>query len=146
MDNESNDGNSKKQNGKKQVTLKDVADHVGLTPGTISAVLNNAAASQRIPQTTRDRIMAAARELNYQPNALARALRTGRALVSDPGQLANDRGALVIVGADQFLGRAIHAIQQAGLRVPDDLTVVGYDSFPVAALVNSVAAAEPKPT
>ena len=147
MDNESNDGNSKKQNGKKQVTLKDVADHVGLTPGTISAVLNNAAASQRIPQTTRDRIMAAARELNYQPNALARALRTGRALVSsDPGQLANDRGALVIVGADQFLGRAIHAIQQAGLRVPDDLTVVGYDGFPVAALGNSMAAAEPKPT
>jgi DNA-binding LacI/PurR family transcriptional regulator len=147
MDNESNNGNSKTQNCRKQVTLKDVADHVGLTPGTISAVLNNTAASHRIPQKTRDRILAAARELNYQPNALARALRTGRSLVtSDSGLLANDRGALVIVGADQFLGRAIHAIQQAGLRVPDDLTVVGYDGFPVAALSNSVAAAEPKPT
>src|SRR5258708_19973733 len=90
MDNDNSNRNYKKQNGKKQVTLRDVADHVGLTPGTISAVLNNTPAAHRIPQITRDRILAAARELNYQPNALARALRTGRALVtSDSGQLPN---------------------------------------------------------
>src|SRR5947207_485412 len=55
-----------KQEGR--VTLRTVADHVGFTPGTISAVLNETKASQRIPQPTKDRIFAAARELNYQPN------------------------------------------------------------------------------
>ena len=49
-----------KENG--AVTLKEVAKHVGLTPGTVSAVLNNSAASRSIPETTRQRILAAARE------------------------------------------------------------------------------------
>ena len=65
-----------------RATLKTVADHVGLTAGTISAVLNNSRAADRIPQGTRDRIFAAARELNYQPNPLARALRTGSVLAN----------------------------------------------------------------
>jgi len=60
-----------------RVTLKTIADYLGLTPGTISAVLNNTRAADRIPQRTRDRVIVAARELNYSPNPLARALRTG---------------------------------------------------------------------
>jgi len=65
-----------KENG--AVTLKEVAKHVGLTPGTVSAVLNNSAASRSIPETTRQRILAAARELKYRPNMLARSLRVQR--------------------------------------------------------------------
>ena len=102
-----------------RVTLKTIAEKVGLTPGTISAVLNNTRAAERIPQHTRDRVIAAAREMNYQPNPLARALRTGhRTSNSHAGEFSAARGALVIVGTDQF-ERALTAIQQAGLRVPD---------------------------
>jgi len=117
---------------KNRVTLKTVADHLGLTPGTISAVLNNTRGALRIPQTTRDRITAAARELNYQPNPLARALRTGHAPRTrasfDSGAT---RGALVIMDSENFL-LAISAIEQAGLRVPDDVSVVEFDSKPAA--------------
>jgi DNA-binding LacI/PurR family transcriptional regulator len=60
------------------ITLKSVAKHLGLTPGTVSAVLNNSAASRSIPEHTRKRILAAARELNYRPNFLARSLRVRR--------------------------------------------------------------------
>jgi DNA-binding LacI/PurR family transcriptional regulator len=60
------------------VTLKAVAQHLGLTPGTVSAVLNNSAAARSIPEHTRKRILAAARELNYRPNFLARSLRVQR--------------------------------------------------------------------
>jgi DNA-binding LacI/PurR family transcriptional regulator len=66
-----------KQNGT-VVTLKSVAQHLGLTPGTVSAVLNNTKAARTIPETTRKRIIEAARELNYQPNFLARSLRVKR--------------------------------------------------------------------
>ena len=118
-----------------RVTLRTVADHTGLTPGTISAVLNNAPGARRIPQTTRDRILAAARELKYQPNPLARALRTGQVMSAstDVQEFGNTRGALVIMDADHFL-LAMNAIQQAGLRVPDDVSIVEFDSFPAAAM------------
>jgi DNA-binding LacI/PurR family transcriptional regulator len=63
----------------KPVSLKQVAEHLGLNPATVSVVLNNVP-GRSIPQATRDRIKAAAREMNYQPNLLARSLRSRRTL------------------------------------------------------------------
>jgi transcriptional regulator with XRE-family HTH domain len=60
------------------VSLRTVADRVGLAPCSVSAVLNNTAAALAIPQRTKDRIFRAARELNYRPNFWARSLRTRR--------------------------------------------------------------------
>ncbi|HXU15524.1 MAG TPA: LacI family DNA-binding transcriptional regulator [Terriglobales bacterium] len=117
---------------KTRVTLKTIADYVGLTPGTISAVLNNTPAADRIPQSTRDRVTAAARELNYSPNPLARALRTGGSTLHQVGaEPAKARGALVIAGRDQF-ERALNAIYEAGLRIPDDVSIVDLIEVPEA--------------
>jgi LacI family transcriptional regulator len=55
-----------------------VADRVGLTKGTCSAVLNKTAASHSVPAHTQERILAAARELNYRPSFHARNLATKR--------------------------------------------------------------------
>ena len=63
----------------KPVTLKQLAAHLGLNPATVSVVLNDVA-GRSIPQVTRDRIKAAAKEMNYQPSLLARALRNRRTL------------------------------------------------------------------
>ena len=60
------------------VTLKSVAASVGLSPGTVSAVLNNAPSSKHIPKATRERIFAAARKLDYRPNFFAQTLRKQR--------------------------------------------------------------------
>ena len=108
-----------------------MADYVGLTSGTVSLVLNRAPQASSIPQPTQDRIFAAARKLNYRPNLFARALRVGPGLqanntADDPGKAT---GALMFVGTENFL-RAIHAIQQAGMRVPGDCSVVGMDQLP----------------
>jgi LacI family transcriptional regulator len=64
--------------GKKTVTLKDVAEHVGLSPATVSLVLNRAPAAQSIPAETHERVLAAARELDYRPHFVARSLRSRR--------------------------------------------------------------------
>jgi DNA-binding LacI/PurR family transcriptional regulator len=105
-----------------------VAEHLGLTAGTISAVLNNTSGAVRIPQATKDRIVAAARELNYQPNPLARALRSGDAVRASLEAFDSQaRGALMIMDA-QNIAIAMNALQQAGLRVPDDVSVVGFEA------------------
>jgi DNA-binding LacI/PurR family transcriptional regulator len=61
------------------VSLKQLAAHLKLNPATVSVVLNDVP-GRSIPQVTRDRIKAAAREMNYQPNLLARSLRSRRTL------------------------------------------------------------------
>jgi len=116
------------------VTLKVVAEYVGLTAGTVSLVLNNAPQSISIPQQTKDRVFAAARKLNYQPNLFARALRTRQIpAVSGAHGLASGSRALVFEGGENFL-LAVKAIRQAGLRVPGDVAVVSAADISATAL------------
>jgi len=72
-----------KENAKPRVhatpSLKQVAEYLGLNPATVSVVLNEVP-GRSIPQATRDRIKAAAKAMNYQPNLLARSLRSRRTL------------------------------------------------------------------
>ena len=55
-------------------TIKDVAKLAGVSKAAVSYVLNGRETSIKIAEETRQRIFAAARALNYHPNALARAL------------------------------------------------------------------------
>lgn len=64
-----------KPNGDRPASLKTLAEYLGLSPATISVVLNDVP-GRSIPQVTRDRIKAAAKEMNYQPSLLARSLRS----------------------------------------------------------------------
>jgi len=87
-----------------RVTLKAVAEHVGLTPGTVSAVLNNSPAASSVPQRTKTRILDAARKLNYRPNFFARSLRVKRTFtVGVIAQIGDPYGAMVISGIEQHL-------------------------------------------
>jgi DNA-binding LacI/PurR family transcriptional regulator len=73
-----NDASQVAKQGDAVATIADLANHLGLTKGTISAVLNNSPYARSIPQRTKDRILAASQELNYRPNELARYLRQKR--------------------------------------------------------------------
>lgn len=59
-------------------TLKDLARHLDLSPATISLVLNRSPVADAIPPETQERVFAAARELGYKPNYIARSLRSRR--------------------------------------------------------------------
>ncbi|GHH69466.1 LacI family DNA-binding transcriptional regulator [Promicromonospora soli] len=62
--------------GERRVTMRDVAKASGVSPATVSFVLNNVT-EQHISPATRDRVTTAARELGYVPHAIAKALREG---------------------------------------------------------------------
>ena len=70
--------------------MADVAKKAGVARSTVSRVLGERQdETLRIPPATRQRILDAARELGYRPNALARSVRSGKSrmigyLVNDP--------------------------------------------------------------
>ena len=68
-------GNSFAHDGKRPVSLKQMAEYLGLSPTSLSLVLNETEAANAIPQETKDRIFEAARKFNYKPNYIARSLR-----------------------------------------------------------------------
>jgi DNA-binding LacI/PurR family transcriptional regulator len=60
------------------VTLRDVAEKAGVSITTVSRILNGRETGVPVREATRERIVAAAAELGYRPNLLARALRGSR--------------------------------------------------------------------
>ena len=88
-----------------KVTLKTIAAHLDLTPGTVSAALNNSAASHSIPEHTKKRILAAAKELNYRPNFFARTLRLKRTYTIGVilEEIGDAYGSQVVSGIEQYL-------------------------------------------
>lgn len=69
--------NKTESNGR-GISLKQLAEHIGLSPGTISVVLNNTPRAGTIPQITKDRILEAAKKFNYRPHYFARSLRANQ--------------------------------------------------------------------
>ena len=61
----------------RHVGIRDVAEAAGVSVTTVSHVLNNTPHT-RTSEETKERVRAAAKELGYGPNRLARALRTQR--------------------------------------------------------------------
>jgi LacI family transcriptional regulator len=85
-----------------------VAEQVGLSSAAVSRVLNGSPAAKSIPRATQDRILAAALQLNYRPNLLARSLRRGRShtigvLVPE---VSEGYATLVLAGLEQGLLQA----------------------------------------
>jgi transcriptional regulator with XRE-family HTH domain len=131
---------------KKKVTLRTVAERVGLAPCTVSSVLNDTHAARSIPQRTKDRVLRAAAELNYRPNLSARSLRTNRTymvavvgadfgrasvarVVSGMERRLRRRGYLLVIGAFgsaaewsglsvEFQQRGIDGVISIGTRLP----------------------------
>jgi DNA-binding LacI/PurR family transcriptional regulator len=100
---------ARKKNGRskkdRHVTLKMVAELVGLTKGTCSAVLNKSAASRSVPLHTQERILAAARELNYRPSFYARNLGVKRTYMIGvvTQEIGDFYGSPIISGIERYL-------------------------------------------
>lgn len=61
---------------KSTVQIKQIAQQLGVSPSTVSIVLNGRGDKLRISRATQKRVLDAARDMNYQPNIYARRLRS----------------------------------------------------------------------
>src|ERR1700704_2065474 len=87
------------------VSLKILAEHLGLSKAAVSLVINRSPSAKSIPRHTQERIRAAARELNYRPNFMARSLRRQRSFtvgVVVP-EVSEGYAALVLSGIEDHL-------------------------------------------
>jgi DNA-binding LacI/PurR family transcriptional regulator len=87
------------------VSLKSLAEHVGLSQAAVSLVINRSPGAKSIPHRTQELIRKAARELNYRPNHLARSLRQQRSYtigVVVP-EISEGYAALVMSGIEDYL-------------------------------------------
>ena len=89
----------------RHVTLQMVAECVGLTKGTCSAVLNKSAAARSVPPHTQQRILEAALKLNYRPSFYARNLHVKRTYMVGvvAEEIGDPYGSLVISGIERYL-------------------------------------------
>ncbi len=87
------------------ISLKELAAHLGLSSATVSLVINRSPGAKSIPPATQERVRAAARELNYRPNLMARSLRQKRSFtigVVVP-EVSEGYAALVLSGIEDYL-------------------------------------------
>jgi LacI family transcriptional regulator, galactose operon repressor len=100
----------------KRVTSLDVAKRAGVSRTTVSFVLNNVVGMQ-ISQETRKRVLEAARELGYVPDAAAQALASGRS--STVGLLLARRSN--VIASDMFLTQImevlVREVNRQGMRL-----------------------------
>ena len=94
-------------------TLRNIADYCRVSTAVVSAVLNGRTERISCSETTRNKILAAAQELNYTPNALARSMREKRVplvgvfLRQHPqtGGLLSDSNVRMLSAATEFLNQ-----------------------------------------
>lgn len=104
-------------------SLKKLAEHLGLAPATVSLVLNDSPVAGTISAETKAKILAAARELNYRPNFLARCLRTRRSFTIGVmvSEVSEGYNAMVMSGIEDHLLREGYFYFVASHRFRPDL-------------------------
>lgn len=99
-------GNSN-NNSSRAISLKQLAAHLGLSPTSLSIVLNDSPGASAIPQETKRRIFEAAEKFNYRPNYFARSLRAQKSFtfgVMVP-ELSDGYSAMVLSGVESVLSK-----------------------------------------
>lgn len=106
------------------MNLKKLSQHLGLSPTTVSRALNG---YPEVSEATRRRVLDAAKEFNYSPNAKAKRLATGRAMtighllpVSKEHELVNPIFADFLAGAGERYGEAGYDLMLSVVRDEDE--------------------------
>jgi LacI family transcriptional regulator len=97
----------------RRVTLADVASSAGVSPSTASLVLSGRARELRISREVEERVLAAAGDLQYRPNIVSAALRTG---TTQTIGLISDSVATSLLAGDMIKG-ALEAARKRGVML-----------------------------
>ncbi len=103
---------------KSKVTIHDIAEKLNITASTVSRALNN---NPRISELTKKAVLKTARQLNYQPNNIAAALRNGR---------SNLIGIIVPTADRAFFASVVRGIEEIANKLNYKVIICqSYDSY-----------------
>ena len=87
------------------ISLRTLGEYLGLSPATISLVLNNAPGVHAIPQDTRDRVKEAATRFDYRPSFYARSLRKRQSFLVGVlvPELSDSYTTQLLAGVEEYL-------------------------------------------
>jgi DNA-binding LacI/PurR family transcriptional regulator len=118
---------SERADGRRRApVMRDVAKLAGVSHQTVSRVLNG---SPQVRAATRERVLAAMRELDYRPNSAARTLVTGRSRT------------LGVVSFDTTLfgpASTLYAIERAAHEAGYFITIVSLEALDRASVLSAV--------
>ena len=97
-----------------KVSLKDIAESLGVSKALVSLVLNNKGDERGINKLTQQKVQNKAKELNYTPNQYAIALRTGK---------SDTIGLIVPDLSNVFYGKLCKAIEMKASELGYDLII-----------------------
>ncbi|MFA6335953.1 MAG: LacI family DNA-binding transcriptional regulator [Bacteroidales bacterium] len=92
---------------KKRTSLKDIANHVGVSTALVSYVLNGLEKEKRVSPEIVQKIKSAVKELNYTPNQIARSLRKGSTMTI---------GFIVADIANPFFGNLVRYVGEEAFK------------------------------
>lgn len=97
-----------------KVSLKDIAESLGVSKALVSLVLNDKGNERGINKLTQQKVREKAKELNYFPNQYARGLRTGK---------TDTLGLIVPDLSNVFYGKLCKAIEMKASELGYDLII-----------------------
>jgi len=97
-----------------KVSLKDIAESLGVSKALVSLVLNDKGDERGINKETQQKVRNKAKELNYTPNQYARGLRTGK---------SDTLGLIVPDLSNAFYGKLCKAIEMKASELGYDLII-----------------------
>lgn len=133
---------------RRRVTSKEVATHAGVSRTTVSFVLNGVQ-SDKISAATRERVLAAARELGYVPDAAARTLVSGKT-----GTIGLVVSRAEHIGVDAFIPQTLHGLSRVCARrgyrlmletAEDEGLAYDYDQLVLAKQIDGLVVLNPDP-
>ncbi|MDR1601282.1 MAG: LacI family transcriptional regulator, partial [Tannerella sp.] len=95
------------------ISMQNIADRLGVSKATVSLVLSGKAKNKRVSRELSEKIIRTAKDMNYQPNEIARSLRTG---------YTKTIGVIVTDISNEFFGRFAFHIQEQAKKY--DYTVI----------------------
>ncbi|GAA0892813.1 LacI family DNA-binding transcriptional regulator [Fulvivirga kasyanovii] len=101
-----------------KTTIHDIASFLNITASTVSRALNN---NPRISENTRKAVLKAAKQLNYQPNNIAAALRNGK---------SNLIGVIVPTADRAFFASVVRGIEEVANELDYKIIICqSYDDY-----------------
>lgn len=105
----------------KKISMQDIADKAGVSRCTVSLALSGKAKEKRISDSLAKKIISIAEEMNYEPNELARGLRTGE---------TKTIGVIVTDISNEFFGELVYHIQQRANALGYSVIITNSDEEP----------------